>query len=123
MNLLTKQKETHRLKEWIYGCWGGGKDEGKGKFGIDMYTLLYLKWINKKDLLHSTGNSAQCYGSLVVGGVFGGGWKHVYVWLRPFAVLETITALSTGYTPIQNKKFEKQKIKYKLSAWRLWIFF
>ena len=45
--------------------------EGKGKFGIDMYTLLYLKRINKKDLLYSTGNSAQCYGSLDGRGVWG----------------------------------------------------
>ena len=29
--------------------------------GKDMYTLLYLKWIINKDLLYSTGNSAQCY--------------------------------------------------------------
>ena len=27
----------------------------------DKYTLLYLKWITHKDLLYSTGNSAQCY--------------------------------------------------------------
>ena len=45
--------------------------EGKGKFGIDMYTLLYLKRINTKDLLYSTGNSAQCYGSLDGRGVWG----------------------------------------------------
>ena len=25
------------------------------EFGIDMYTLLYLKWISNKDLLYSTG--------------------------------------------------------------------
>ena len=30
-------------------------------FGIDMYTLLYLKVITDKDLLHSIGNSAQYY--------------------------------------------------------------
>ena len=30
-------------------------------FEIDMYTLLYLKWITNKDLLYSTGNSTQCY--------------------------------------------------------------
>ena len=30
-------------------------------FGIDMYMLLYLKMITNKDLLYSTGNSAQCY--------------------------------------------------------------
>ena len=28
------------------------------EFGMDMYTLLYLKWIVNRDLLHSTGNSA-----------------------------------------------------------------
>ena len=37
---------------------GGGRDR---EFGMDMYTLLYLKWITNKDLLCSTGNSAQYY--------------------------------------------------------------
>ena len=27
-------------------------------FGIDMYTLLYLKWISNKDVPYNTGNSA-----------------------------------------------------------------
>ena len=36
--------------------WGGGID---WEFGIDMYTLIYLKYITNKDLLYSTGNSAQ----------------------------------------------------------------
>ena len=41
INLLTKQKETHRLREQNYGCrWGGTIRE----FGMDMCTLLYLKW-------------------------------------------------------------------------------
>ena len=31
------------------------------EFGMDMYTLLYLKWITNKALLYSTGNSAQCF--------------------------------------------------------------
>ena len=31
------------------------------EFGMDMYTLLYLKQITNKDLLYSVGNSAQCY--------------------------------------------------------------
>ena len=30
------------------------------EFGIDMYTLLYLKWITNKDLLYSIGSSTQC---------------------------------------------------------------
>ena len=31
------------------------------EFEINMYTLLYLKWITNKDLLYSTGNSAQYF--------------------------------------------------------------
>ena len=31
MNLLTKQKQTHRLQECSYGC--QGKDVGKGELG------------------------------------------------------------------------------------------
>ena len=45
MNLLTKQKETHRVREWIYGYRGEG--EILREFGMDMNTLLYLKWITR----------------------------------------------------------------------------
>ena len=55
MNLFTKQKQTHRLREGTYGYqWGrvwGGID---WEFGIDMSTVLYLKYITNKDLLYST---------------------------------------------------------------------
>ena len=51
-----------------------------------LYVLLYLKWITNKDLLYSTGYSAQCYVAAWVGGEFGGEWIHVYVWLSLFAV-------------------------------------
>ena len=66
-----------------------GKEWGVGivrEFGKDMHTLLYFKWITSKNLLHSTGNSAQCYVAAWMGGEFGGEWIHVYVWLSPFAV-------------------------------------
>ena len=56
------------------------------EFGMDMYTLLYLKWITNKVLLHGTGKSAQCYVAAWKGGEFGGEWIHVYVWLGPFVV-------------------------------------
>ena len=39
-----------------------GKGRGGGidwECGIDMYTLLYLKQITRKDLLYSTGNFVQ----------------------------------------------------------------
>ena len=41
------------------------------EFGMDMYTLLYLKWIINKGLLCSTGNSAQCYVAAWIGEEFG----------------------------------------------------
>ena len=51
-----------------------------------MYTLLYSKRITNKDLLHSTGNSAQCYVAAWTGEESGGEWIRVYVWLSHFAV-------------------------------------
>ena len=35
------------------------------EFGMDMYTLLDLKWITNKDLLCSTGNSARGYVAII----------------------------------------------------------
>ena len=59
-NLFTRQKSTHRIKEQTYGYQGeecsGGKD---WEFGIDMYTLLYLNRLTKKNVLYSLRNSAQ----------------------------------------------------------------
>ena len=62
MNLSTKQKPTHKLREWTYGCQGGRTEEETiRKFVISLYTLLYLKWLTNKDPPHSTGHPAQCY--------------------------------------------------------------
>ena len=46
---------------------------------MDMYTLLYLKWITNKSPLYSTWNSPQCYAAAWRGGVFMGEWIHEYV--------------------------------------------
>ena len=49
------------------------------EFGTDMYTLLYLKWITNKDLLYSTGNSAQRYVAAWMGGGLGeNGYVYMY---------------------------------------------
>ena len=56
------------------------------EFGMDMYTLLYLKWITNRDLLYCTGNSAQCYVAAWMGRESGGEWIHAYAWLSSFAV-------------------------------------
>ena len=79
MNLLTKQ--TRRHIKWF---WGEGIVR---EFGVVMYTLLYLKWKTKEDLLYSIWNSAQCYVAVWMGG---GGLEenglHIHVWLSPFSV-------------------------------------
>ena len=81
-----KPERTHRLREWTYGCQSKGCREGIFReFGINMYTLLYLKWITNKDLLYSTWNFAQCYVAAWLGGEVGGEWAHICVWLSSFA--------------------------------------
>ena len=52
----------------------GKMGEGDGivrEFGMDMYALLHLKWVTKKDLLDTTWNAAQCSTAAWVRGVFG----------------------------------------------------
>ena len=38
---------------------------------MDMYALLYVKWITNKDLPYSTWNSVQCYVAAWIGEVLG----------------------------------------------------
>ena len=78
------------------------------EFGMDMYTLLHLKQITNKDVLYSTGNSAQCYVAAWMGREFGGEWIHVYVCMAEslHSSPETVSPLLIGYAPIQNKKLK-----------------
>ena len=69
---------------------------------MDMYTLLYLKWIANKDLLYSVLNSAQCYMAAWKGGKFGGELLIPSVQLK-----SSQHCLLIGYTPIPNKKLKK----------------
>ena len=68
---------------------------------MDKYTLLYLKWITKKDLVNSTWNSAQRYVAAWLGGEFQGEW--IYVWLSLCCSLETVTILLIFYIPVSKK--------------------
>ena len=59
-------------------CWGKGRGVGEGvvrEFGVDVYTLLHLRWITSKDLF--TGNSAQDYAVAWMEGESGGERIHV----------------------------------------------
>ena len=85
MNLFTKQKQTLRLRELTYGSrWESGSGWGERvvrEFGMDMYILLYLKWIPNKDLLSGTGNSVQRHAAAWMGGEFRREWTQVCGWL------------------------------------------
>ena len=54
MNLQIRRRLTHSESS-LMAARGGGRIGGRdGEFGIDMHTLLCLKWITNKDLLFST---------------------------------------------------------------------
>ena len=69
--------------------WLLGKGEGEvivREFGMDMYTLPYLKWITNKKLLYRTGNPAQCYVTTWMGREFRGEGIQGNLWLSHSAV-------------------------------------
>ena len=59
MNRFAGQKLRHRCREQTYGH-QGGKGVGRGErggvmnweIGIDIYTLICIKWITNKNLLY-----------------------------------------------------------------------
>ena len=76
------QNKIYKTQKINLLCQGEGWEEGRiREFGIDGYTLLYLKWITNKVLLCSTGNSAQCYMATCMVGEFGGEWILVHEYL------------------------------------------
>ena len=86
----------------------GGRVGGRivRELGMDLSTLLYLKWITNKDLLQSTGNSAQCYVAAWMEGKF---WGRIDTCVCMAEPLHCSPELSHGllisYSPIQNKKY------------------
>ena len=93
MNLFTKQKQIHRLRERTYGYQVervGGE--------MDMYTLLYLKWITNKVLLCITGKSAPCYVVAWVGRESGGELIPVHAWLSCSAVHSKLSHVNPLYS-------------------------
>ena len=74
LNLQNRKRLTDSENRFM----DAGRRMGEGivrEFGVDRYTLLYLKWITNKDLLCS----AECYVAAWMGGEFAGEWIHVYV--------------------------------------------
>ena len=94
MNLQSKKKLTDLEKE----------------LNGHLYTLLYLKQINK-DLLQSTGNSAQCYVAASLDGRGALGRVDICIWMAAslHCPPEIITTLKISYIPIQNEKIKKTR--------------
>ena len=70
------------------------------EFGMDMYTLLFLKWIANKDLLYGTGNSAQSYVAAWMGGSLGRMDTCLCLAESLCCSSESITVLLITYIPI-----------------------
>ena len=64
---------------------GGGGEGIVTEIVINMYTLLYLKYKPTRSYCVAQGMLLSVIGSLDGRGVWGE-WRHVYVWLIPFAV-------------------------------------
>lgn len=62
INLLTKEKQSHRLRKQTLLPVGRMEEEiTVSEFRTDIYTLVYLKWISKKYLLYCTWNLLNVY--------------------------------------------------------------
>ena len=106
MNLLMKQKESHRLRKQTHGSLGRSIVR---EFGKVMYTLLYSKRIITRTCYKARGT--QC----CVPAWMGGGWETTNTCIFMAASLhcsfETITTMLIGYTPVQNKRLKIWKKK------------
>ena len=110
MKLLTKQKETHRLRKWTYSCWGEGIVRDFGKV---ICIRLYLKWITNMMYCTVRGTLLNVVCQLRWEGVWGRMDRGIRMAESFCCSSETTTTLLTSYIPIQNlKKFKVWKKNY-----------
>ena len=82
MNLQSRKRLTDLENELMVARQKGGGRDSYRVWDGRVHTAVF----NNKDLLYSTGNSAQCYVAAWMQGEFGGEWIHVCVCLSPFIV-------------------------------------
>ena len=81
MNLQNRRRLTDLEKELLVTSREVWRGEILWEFPMDMYSLLYLKWVANNDVLYSTGNPAPCYVKARTGGGFGGeGYMYMYIY-------------------------------------------
>ena len=92
----------------------GGQGAGEGivkEFGLCVYTLPYLKWITNKDLVYSTGNSAQCYVASWMGREHGEEYTCICMSESLCCPPEAITVLFSARLQYKIKSLKKRKKK------------
>ena len=87
MNLQSRKRLTDLENELMVARQKGGGRDSYRVWDGRVHTAVF----NNKDLLYSTGNSAQCYVAAWMGGEFGGEWLHVHVRLSPFTVHQKLS--------------------------------
>ena len=80
------ESQIYRMNLQLPKGKGGGEGGIKWESGIDIYTSPYLKQITNKDLLYSTGNSAQYSGITYRGKEFEKEQVYAYGQLNHFAI-------------------------------------
>ena len=122
-NELPEQKETHRLREWTYGCLGDGWVEER-TFGMDMYTLLYLKWI-------TTTTSGTAHGTLLnvmwqprwKGSLGKNGCMYMDGWVPSLFIWNYHNIVNQLYPNTKSlKKFKKNKMNHQLLPKEKYLF-
>ena len=97
MNLLTKQKQTHRHRKQTYGYQKGKALVGiNQEFGNNIYTLQYIKYIRNKGLVYSPGNYTQNFVIAYMGKESEKVYIlyiYFYIWLNHFVVHLKITII------------------------------
>ena len=83
MNLFAEQTDSQTENKLMVTKGGGGIYQ---EFGINIYTLIYIKQVIDKDLLYSTGNSTQYSVITYMGKESEKEWIYVYVQLNHLAV-------------------------------------
>ena len=79
MTSYMKQKQTHRYRKQTWLLKGKrGLEEINQEFGINIYTLLYIKYITE-NLLYNTGNYTQYFVLTYKGKEFEKDQIHVHV--------------------------------------------
>jgi len=103
----TYKTETHRLREWTYSC------QVKGilkEFGMDMYTVLYLKWIIKKIYCIAHGTLLNVMWQPRGEGSLGeNGHMYVYGWVS--------SLFPWNYHNIVNRLYSNTNTKFKINKW------